>query len=402
MPWKEYLVMDQKKKFVLESLEGNVNFTKLCAKYCISTKTGYKWKHRFLERGFKGLEDLSKRPKTNPNRLTEDIILEIINIKIKKKYWGSRKIRDIYAANHPGETIPARSTVDRLLKKAGLVKPRKKRRNSSGVRIENRVSASHPNHVWTVDFKGWWYTPDKEKVNPLTVRDEYSKYILSIKAMEKGDMACVYKEFDSLFKIYGLPEIIRSDNGPPFANMQSLLGLTKLSVWWLSLGISLDRIEPGSPHQNGAHERMHLDMSRELEGQIDGNLRVHQKIFEEWRKEFNEERPHEALEMKTPKSIYKSSSLYYDADFVEFEYPGTYKNRFVNNRGYIHYKGKLYFLGNPFNGYNIGIHKDKTGRLNVWFGTSLLGHFDNETGLLVPEINGTFRKRKTRKVLPMS
>jgi transposase InsO family protein len=232
MPWKEYLVMDQKKRFVLESLEGNVNFTKLCATYCISTKTGYKWKHRFLEYGFKGLEDLSKRPKTNPNRLTEDIILEIINIKIKKKNWGSRKIREIYAAKHP-------------------------------------------NHVWTVDFKGWWYTPDKEKVNPLTVRDEYSKYILCIKAMEKGDMACVYREIDSLFKIYGLPEIILSDNGPPFANMQSLLGLTKLSVWWLSLGISLDRIEPGSPHQNGAHERMHLDMSRELEGQIDGNLRVH-------------------------------------------------------------------------------------------------------------------------------
>ena len=394
--------MDQKKEFVLESLKSYVNFTKLCAKYCISTKTGYKWKQRFLENGFTGLNDLSKRPKSNPYQLTEDIILEIIKIKIKKKNWGSRKIREIYSNNHQEENIPARSTFDRILKKAGLIKPRKKKRNSSGVRIENRISALHPNHLWTVDFKGWWYTPDKEKVNPLTVRDDYSKYILCIKALEKGDIACVHKEFDNLFKIYGLPEVIRSDNGPPFANMQSLLGLTKLSVWWLSLGISLDRIEPGCPYQNGAHERMHLDMSRELEGQIDGNLRVHQKVFEKWRKEFNEERPHEALEMKTPKSKYLNSSIEYDPDFVEFEYPGNYKNRFVNNRGYINYKGKQYFLGNPFNGYNIGIYVDKTGQLNVWFGTGLLGHFDMETRLLVPEKNDTFKKRRTRKVLPMS
>ena len=218
----------------------------------------------------------------------------------------------------------------------------------------------------------------------------------------KGNTACVYKEFDIIFKLYGLPKIIRSDNGPPFANMQSLLGLTKLSVWWLSLGIILDRIEPGSPYLNGAHERMHLDMARELEGQIDGDIRLHQKIFEEWRKEFNEERPHEALDMKTPSSIYKSSDIEYDPDFVEFEYPKNYKTRFVNNRGYINYKGKQYFLGNPFNGYNIGININKQGQMDVWFGESLLGYFDRDTCLLIPETNYTLRKRKRRKVLPMS
>ena len=291
MPWKEYCVMDQKKEFVLESLKQKVNFTKLCTKYCISTKTGYKWKERFLERGFEGLNDLSKRPKTSPHKLSEETILEIIRIRNNKKHWGSRKIRVIFENLHPGESVPSCRTIDRILRKAGLIKPKKRKRKTAGIRIENREPATHPNHIWTVDFKGWWYTTSKEKVNPLTVRDEYSKYILSIKALDKGDICCVYQEFDNIFKIFGLPEIIRSDNGPPFANISNSLGVTKLSVWWMALGIKLDRIEPGAPYQNGGHERMHLDMTKELEGQIDGDIRFHQKIFEKWRKEFNEERP---------------------------------------------------------------------------------------------------------------
>lgn len=360
MPWKENRIMDQKKEFVLESLKGNVNFTRLCAKYCISTKTGYKWKQRFLEDGFAGLEDLSRKPNTSPHQLAEDTILEIVRLKTKKKHWGSRKIRELYAAGHPDEPVPSTRTIDRILNKAGLIKPRKKNRRYAGMQIKNRVESAHPNHIWTVDFKGWWYTPNKEKVNPLTVRDEHSKYILCIKALEKGDTASVYKEFDNLFKRYGLPEIIRSDNGPPFANAQSLLGLTKLSVWWMSLGIKLDRIDPGSPSQNGAHERMHRDMACELEGQIDGNLKYHQKVFDDWQKEYNEERPHESLNMKTPSSRYAKSLIQYEPEFIEFEYPGNFKDRIVSNRGYVNYKGKRYFLGNPFNGYNIGLYIDKS------------------------------------------
>lgn len=402
MPWKEYCVMDQKKEFVLESLKENVNFTKLCTKYCISNKTGYKWKERFLERGFEGLNELSKKPKISPQRLSEETILEIIRIKNNKKHWGSRKIRVIYENLHPGQNIPSCRTIDRILHKAGLIKSKKIRKKTSGIRIENRVSATHPNHIWTVDFKGWWYTTNKERVNPLTVRDEYSKYILSIKALDKGDISCVHKEFDILFKIYGLPEIIRSDNGPPFANMNSSLGVTKLSVWWMALGIKLDRIEPGSPYQNGAHERMHLDMKKELEGKIDGDIRYHQKIFEEWRKEFNDERPHEAIKMKTPSTKYKKSDIEYEPGLIEFEYPKNFKNRNVNNRGFVNYKGKRYFIGNPFNGYNVGIDIDKNGQLNVWFGNNLLGYFDNETLLLIPEKNDIFKPRKKRKVLPMS
>ncbi len=239
-------------------------------------------------------------------------------------------------------------------------------------------------------------------MNPLTVRDDFTKYILTITPLDKGDTASVYREFDQLFAEYGLPEIIRSDNGRPFANMRSLFGLTRLSVWWVSLGIKLDRIEPGSPYQNGGHERMHLDMKNELQGQIYGDLRLHRKVFEEWRKEFNNERPHEALDMKTPASVYKKSKRKYDREVVEIDYPLNYKKRFVNSRGYISFKGTRYFVGNPFGGYNIGVKPTKTGQLDVWFGDSFLGHFDDETLLLVPEKKYTLMKRKKRKVLPMS
>lgn len=402
MPWKETNVMDQKKEFVLEAMKNEMNFTSLCAKYCISPKTGYKWKQRFLERGFEGLEELSRKPKGSPDKLSEEDITAILKIKKQKMNWGAKKIREIYSNKYPNRRLPSVSTFNRLFQKTGDVKKCRKKRKCDGVRLENRVNAEHPNHVWTVDFKGWWYSPEKERINPLTVRDDFSKFILNIKALEKGDTASVYREFDQLFREYGLPEVIRSDNGPPFANMRSLFGLTRLSVWWLSLGIRLDRIEPASPYQNGSHERMHLDMKNELEGQIYGDIRLHQKMFEQWRNEFNEERPHEALDMKTPATVYRKSEREYDPEFVEFEYPINYRKRFVNNRGFISFKGHRYFVGNPFGGYNMGIYINKEGRFDVWFGDSYLGYFDKETLLLIPDKKYTLIKRKRRKVLPMS
>ena len=318
---------------------------------------------------------------------------------MKKKNWGSKKIRQIYANNNPDKELPSLSSFTRVLKQVGLTKPRKKRKKQCGFRIQNSVIASKPNEVWTVDFKGWWYTPLNEKCNPLTVRDEYSKYILLIKTLPKGDISAVKAEFEKLFEKYGLPEIIKSDNGPPFASNKSLMGLTKLSVWWMALGIKLDRIEPGSPYQNGGHERMHLDMKNELEGQIDGDIRNHQKIFEEWRKEFNTERPHEGLQMRMPSEVYIKSETKYMRGTITFDYPSIYKNRNVNDRGCINYRKKRYFLGYPFSGYNVGLKIEKTGEVQIFFGSIRLGVLDNESCLLIPE---EFYKISGVKVLPMS
>jgi transposase InsO family protein len=386
MPWKELNVMDQRKEFVLESLKSATPFTHLCSKYGISSKTGYKWKERFLAQGFQGLEDQSKKPYKSPSKLSEDVILEIIKIKNKKMYWGAKKIHQIYQNNNPRKNIPSVATISRLLKKAGLTTHRRRIRNKSGYRITNKVIASRPNHIWTVDFKGWWYTPYDEKCNPLTVRDDFSKYILCIKAIKKAEIYEIKGEFEKLFKKYGLPEIIRTDNGPPFASKNNLLGVTKLAVWWMALGIKLDRIKPGSPYQNGGHERMHLDMKKELEGKITGNIINHQKVFDKWRKEFNDIRPHESLKMKTPSMVYEKSKIKYYKEKIIFDYPPEYKHRYVNDRGFIYYKDKQYFIGNPFTGYNVGVLLDKRGNMKIYFGDIQLGDMDLFSCLLIPNI----------------
>lgn len=401
MPWKELSIMSQKKEFVLKTFEPNVNFTELCAEFGISTKTGYKWKQRFLEHGFPGLNDCSSRPKNTPAQISEDLFCEIIKIKKKKMSWGSRKIHRIYCNIHKDETnLISRSTVDRILKKAGFVDTKKRRKKVYPERIQERIIPLEPNDVWTVDFKGWWYTPYKEKCEPLTVRDEFSKFILSIKILEKGDISSVKREFELLFNKYGLPKVIRSDNGTPFASSRSIMGLTRLSVWWLSLGIKLDRIDPGSPYQNGGHERMHRDMKKELQNKIDGSLKLHQHVFDEWRNEFNTERPHEALDLKTPDEVYRKSNRAYNGTLFEIDYPSDYKCRRINDRGWFNYKGKRIFISNAFCGYYIGMKHNGPKYFDVWFSETHIGKIDLNS-FLFESILSTQGSTQI-KTLPMS
>jgi len=386
MPWKESYAMDLKKDFVLKSLSGKCNFTELCRDFGISTKTGYKWKSRFMMAGVPGLNDRSRRPHFNSRRLNQEIIEELIKIKTQRIHWGADKIITLYANNHPDFPPLIRSTVERLFANTGLVaKKSKRKRKPHAVRIQNRIEPKQSNELWTVDFKGWWYTPYKEKCEPLTVRDGFTRYILSIKILEKADTVGVKQEFERLFKIYGLPDVIRSDNGPPFASNLNTLGLTKLAVWWMSLGIKLDRIDPATPSQNGAHERMHKDMKNELENQIDGNLILHQTVFDKWRKDFNDIRPHAALKNNTPGSIYVKSERLYDPEGDRVEYPRGMKSRMVNDRGCINYQARRIFIGNPFSGYNIGLKRPKSdSEMEVWFENFKLGLVDGQTNLFLP------------------
>src|SRR4030042_1292737 len=376
MPWKEINVMSQKLEFVLKSFKMEKSFTELCTEYGSSTKTGYKWKERFFQEGIEGLKEKPRKPHRSPTHLSEEVICELIRIKKTKLRWGPKKIREVYANNHPHERIPARSTVERILQKAGFVEHRRRRRKINPERIQNRIIPQKPNDLVTVDFKGWWYTKEREKCEPLTVRDEFAKYIFSIAILEKADISSVKHEFELIFKQYGLPKMIRSDNGPPFASHMSILGLTRLSAWWLSLGIKLDRIDPGSPQQNGAHERMHLDIKKELEGKIAGSLKMHQNVFNVWKKEFNEERPHEALGMKTPAMVYVKSERKYEGPVEYIEYPGGYISRQVNDRGYINHKGHRVFITNALGGYNVGLKTQGNSSCEVWFNNTLLGEID--------------------------
>ena len=350
----------------------------LCSEYGITTKTGYKWKQRFLDEGIEGLQERSRRPHSNSKHIVEEVVCEIIRIKNAYKNWGPRKIRLVYVANHPGEYNPSISSVERILKKSGMIQTRKKRRKHYGERIQNRFKPSAPNQLWTVDFKGWWYTKFGEKCEPLTVRDEFSKFILDIRILEKADISSVKQVFLALFRKYGLPEAIRSDNGPPFASSVALLGLTKLAAWWISLGIRLDRIDPGAPYQNGAHERMHLDMQKELEGKISGDLKLHQKVFDVWRKEFNYERPHEALDMKTPSSVYRVSNIKYKP-YNGVEYPEGFTSRKVHDKGTFCLKQRRIFISNALNGFDIGIKDSNEEFRDVYFCEILIGQLDMKT-----------------------
>jgi transposase InsO family protein len=271
--------MDVKKEFVLKAMDVNVNFTELCREYGITTKCGYKWRKRFVEEGYTGLEEHSRKPNSNSRSMPEPVSVELLRIKKLHPTWGAKKILAVYKRNSNGKYTPVRSTVEKLFVRAGYTGVRRRRKVETGIIIQQRIVPEKPNDVWTVDFKGWWYTRNKEKVNPLTIRDEYSKRILAIEAVEKGDTASVKAVFIRLFTQFGLPRYIRSDNGPPFANVLNYWGLTKLSVWWMTLGIQLDRITPGHPEQNGGHERMHRDMKKELQGQIDGTLLTNIKMF---------------------------------------------------------------------------------------------------------------------------
>ncbi|MDG5817080.1 IS481 family transposase [Chitinispirillales bacterium ANBcel5] len=306
MPWKELQVLDQRTEFVLKSLSRDVVFNELCREYGISTKTGYKWRERLIQEGLGGLHDRSRRPHNSPKGLNENIVCEIIKLKTAHPHWGPYKIRQLYLRKY-GEA-PSDSSFKRVLDKAGLVTQKKRRKvDSAQQRITTDLVIEKPNDVWTVDFKGWWKALGGGRCEPLTVRDHYSKYMLSVKAMESTRTEHVKAEFESLFCRYGLPKVILSDNGPPFAVSHALLGLSSLAIWWIAQGIRLHRIRPASPQENGSHERMHRDIKREVQGRINGNIQHHQAAFDIWKKEYNEVRPHETLGMKVPAEMYCKS-----------------------------------------------------------------------------------------------
>jgi transposase InsO family protein len=384
MGWKETDKMDEKKEFIFRCGNREETFTEICRKFGISTKTGYQWLARFKEQGAAGLAELSCAPKNNANKVAEAVKKRLLKLKEKYTYWGAYKILTVYATKYPGEHAPARSTVEALFKKEGCTGKKKRTRKRTEDRLQARVEAKEPNDVWTVDFKGWWWTASGEKCLPLTVRDEYSKYLLAVETPEKGDTAHVKAVFELLFRAYGLPRFIRSDNGPPFGNVFNLWGLSRLSVWFMSLGIKIDLDDPGCPYQNGGHERMHRDMKKEVQGKISGNLRDHQKEFDRWRKAFNDVRPHEGLGMKRPKEVYKKSRRRWQGNEQEQEYHGKMKVRMVNDRGFFNLRQRRIFMGNPFAGYYVGIKEVAGEKSEIWFNDFLMGELDETTGQISP------------------
>ncbi|MCC5878254.1 MAG: transposase [Candidatus Sumerlaeia bacterium] len=373
--------MDQREEFVLKAMERSVPFRELCRQFAISPKTGYKWMSRFQQGGLPALHDQSTRPHSSPAGLPEDVVCRMVELKFAHPNWGPRKIQALFARKYPGENVPSESSFKRILEKSGLVNKRVRKRRSAadGGRLQLRRQAKEPNEVWTVDFKGWWYTADARRCEPLTIRDAYSRFILCADPLENARTTSVRARFESVFETYGLPETIRSDNGAPFAAPSSLLGLSTLSVWWLALGISLDRIDPGRPDQNGSHERMHRDISLEVQAMAKGDLEMQRAALSLWREEYNSIRPHEALGYMTPAQRYKPSKRDYEGTPDRLVYPQDYAERMVMKCGMVRLNSTRIFLTTALRGWNVGLREEKDKNVGVWFGSLRLGHINLRT-----------------------
>lgn len=380
MPWKVSDVMDQKTEFVLRAMRRIEPFGELCREYGISRKTGYKWKERFFQQGFDGLREASRRPDHSPTQASEDVVCEVVKLKTAHPGWGPKKIRALYGRAHPGNTIPSESTFKRILEKAGLVTRRRRRPvQEAGFRLTHRVNAERPNQVWTVDFKGWWYTQDRRRFEPLTIRDAYSRYVLCAQALPSSCTEVVQQQFHNIFDQFGLPEVIRSDNGAPFAASNSPLGLSRLSAWWLTLGIDLDRIRPSHPEENGGHERMHGDIARELQGAARADIATQQASLDVWRETFNNERPHEAIGMKVPRDLYQASPRKYDPENVELVYPQEHLIRKISKIGCVKVNSVRVNVSQALRGYEVGLEPRTASRFDLWFCRLCLGEVDLAT-----------------------
>jgi transposase InsO family protein len=317
------------------------------------------------------MEEDSRRPRSSPKQLSEGQVCEMVKLKLVHRHWGPRKIRTLYHRRH-GQS-PSESSFKRVLEQVGLTQPRRVRKGpQEGGRLSSGRRGQVPNEVWTVDFKGWWRFGESGRCEPLTVRDEFSRYVLELRAMDNARGQTVREAFERIFERHGLPEAIRSDNGAPFASVQALHGLSRLSAWWVALGIDLERGRPAHPQDNGGHERLHWDIAKELESLGQGAT---PEALELWREEFNQERPHEALGMRCPAELYRDSSRPYPTAEVQLSYPGM-ATRLVDKNGKLSWKNQKVFLTGSLAGWEVGLQRTEKGQLEIWFGRLLLGHLD--------------------------
>lgn len=382
MPWEERTKVSERLIFISRLEEGE-SMSDLCREFGISRKTGYKFLRRYQDDGPKGLEDLDRRPYSNPRRLNELVVNELLELKKRKPNWGSAKIRELFRRKHPDLPLPARSTVHLLLDRYGLVDKRSKRRRIFMKASPTELNPSQsPNDLWTIDFKGQFSLIDGSLCYPLTVADHFSRYLIGCEALLSTKAVPAIRVLESIFQQYGLPNRIRSDNGSPFAST-GVMGLTTLSVWLLRLGITLERIEPGKPQQNGRHERMHRTLKRETTRPPEPNILRQQERFEIFRREFNFERPHESLNMETPGAIYQKSKRRYVVP-SDLEYPGFDKKARVHDCGNIVLDGKRCYVSRALRGERIGLNETDDDLWEASFMEYKLGFIEKGASSMVP------------------
>jgi len=393
MPWKVCNPMDERLKFIARLLDGD-QMALLCREFGISRKTGYKILTRYNEIGLDGLTDRSRRPYRHANQLPTQIETLIVRCKQDKPHWGAPKIRERLVRLYPDVHTPAISTVHAVLDRHGLVKRRTRRRNKAeGTTLSRPLQ---PNELWCADYKGEFMLADRRYCYPLTITDFASRYLIACEALHTTKETYAFAVFEAVFKEFGLPDAIRTDNGVPFASPNSLFNLSKLSVWWLRLGIQIERIKPGHPQQNGRHERMHLTLKLEATKPAANNFLQQQAKFDDFIDCYNNERPHQALDMQCPVQRYQPSSRPYRG-LPDLDYPFHDRAVTVTTCGRICFNRQKINLSQVFAGQTVGIKQTDDCIWLVSFMNYDLGYFDDETCRLEPLTNPF-----GPKVLPMS
>jgi putative transposase len=385
--------MDERLRFVARLLDGE-KMAVLCREFDISRKTGYKIFNRYKDCGLEGLTDRSRRPYRHANQLPFQVEKLIVQLKRDKPSWGAPKIRERLKRRYSDIRTPAISTVHAVLDRHGLV--RRRRRRGYKAKGTTLSKPRYPNDLWCADYKGEFMLADKQYCYPLTISDFVSRYLLTCEALATTKEVYAFTVFERVFKEFGLPLGIRTDNGVPFASPHALFGLSKLAVWWLRLGIHIERIKPGHPEQNGRHERMHLTLKKEATKPAAKNFLQQQAKFDDFRDCYNQERPHQALGMKYPAELHTPSPRPYRG-LRELEYPFHDRIATVTQCGRICFGRQKINLSNVFAGQNVGIKEVADKIWLVSFMQYDLGFFDHETCRL-ESVTNPFEA----KVLPMS
>ena len=382
MPWQERSPMDLRLQFVRDWQSGAWTMTELCADYQISRKTGYKWVARHEASGRAGLEDRSRRPHHNPRATPKELVAALIALRERHPRWGAMKLLTVAARDRPTTMWPSRTTVCDLLNAHGLVSPRRRARRLAGpTRLLAPVTAA--NQTWTVDFKGGFLTGDGRYCYPLTLRDAFSRFVLRCDALLGGTYDATRHRFEQAFAAYGLPDRIRSDNGVPFAS-PGLGRLSRLSVWWMRLGIVPERIALGRPDQNGSHEQFHSVLKAETACPPAGDARAQQRRFGRFCHEYNYERPHQALHNAVPADHYTPSPRAWPVRLTPLVYPGHVEVRRVSCIGQVSWHGRAVFLSLALVGEDVAFEEVDDGLWTIHFGTTAIGRYDMRQRKLLP------------------
>jgi transposase InsO family protein len=384
MPWKETDSVKERVKFVLEwekrwdEGEGHLNFAELCREFGISRQVGYVWlkRYREAEHSLDAMVERPRRPLTTPTKVPDELEDFLVAARKLHPTWGPKKLRAWLLHHRPQLQLPAQSTIGEVLRRRGLTVQRRPRQRATIASTQPFADVTGPNATWCVDFKGHFRMQDGNRCHPLTIIDAYSRYLLRCEGVENPDGREVERVFDSAFQEFGLPSAIRSDNGPPFASVGAG-GLTKLSVWWLRLGIRVERIAPGKPQQNGRQERFHRTLKAETAKPPHAHLRAQQRAFDVFRREYNEERPHEALGQRPPSSIFVLSPRRYPRPLLRFEIHAWNEAARVDRDGFIRWRNKRLFISSALAHEDVELrYEPAIERWHIVFGPLSIGWID--------------------------